>query len=139
VAFRFDGRQIYVAPRSQVPEGSTAFSKSTAMEAAQFELVASVDDFVDGPNSGCLTTNAALNLARSELDRLGLQDWIVVSGVRGDRPSHPCAGVSRDPNRLALVVVANDREDREALRRSDAIASSVFTLRDALRKGIADK
>lgn len=47
--------------------------------------------------------------------------------------------MSLDPNDLRLVVVANDRDDPEARRRSDDIAGSAFTLRDALRKGIVDK
>lgn len=145
VAFRFNGRQIYVAPRSQVPENATAFSKSTAMEAAQFELTASIDDMVDGPNARCLSTNAAVKLAQSELDRLGLRSWKVVSGASADRP---CARVQLDPKPGTLVVVANAPDDPEARRTEEArltsmastpAVKSLFELRDALRTGIADK
>lgn len=138
VAFRV-GRffQIYVAPRSQVPEDATAMPKLTVLEAGEFELIASIDDLVDGPNSRCLSTPEALSLARSELDRLGLQSWDVVSGRHGNRA---CARVSIDEKHVNLVVDANYQDDTQALSASSSPEiKSVFKLRDALRTGIADR
>ena len=70
---------------------------------------------------------------------MGRRVGVGVTGLRGKSTYSAGASVSLDPDGLRRVVVANDRDDPEARRRSGDIAGSVFTLRDALRNGIADK
>ncbi|MEU2199261.1 hypothetical protein [Isoptericola sp. NPDC019482] len=78
VAFAWDGQTI-VAPADQVPEGVQRLEGTRAVEGGVVELQRSVADTVDGGRSGCRTVPEAVAWAEGEIDRLGLQDWTVVT------------------------------------------------------------
>lgn len=135
VAFRFGG-MVYVTPRDQVPEEATLLGELAPTAAAERELRASTWDWVDGGSSHCFTTPEAQAFARSELDRLDLTGWTVVTDDVPEAgmvaPGMVCALVMTDPATHTITVLPDRSEDYETA--AGPVSSRV---RDALRTGIA--
>ncbi|MGF0118314.1 hypothetical protein ACQFYA_18630 [Promicromonospora sp. Marseille-Q5078] len=112
VAFAWDGQTI-VAPADQVPEGVQRLEGTQAVESGVVELQRSVADVVDGGWLGCRPVPETVAWAQDEIDRLGLQDWTVVTAgsdtpdtASGDGPSCSYSEVSVGDRQV--VVSASD-------------------------------
>jgi hypothetical protein len=134
VAFEYEG-MVYVMPRSQVPEGATLRGPATARDAAARELEASLRDWVDGGMSWCADPGSAEAFARSELERLGLDDWQVQVDPTPDppHPGSPCADMTTGLTPRTVTILPDRASDI-----AEESGPSLSALRDALRAGIAD-
>jgi len=145
---------IFVAPRSQVPGNARLLLAPTQNDEALVELDASTHDFIDGLGSRCLAPGQALVFAQSELDRLALADWTVVSENRDDfaqillrdgeiRQIGPCAQVKLDRDDRTVLVASDGGEDPERWESLDVagndVAAPVKALRDVLRTAITNR
>ncbi|PPK97796.1 hypothetical protein CLV92_103331 [Kineococcus xinjiangensis] len=135
VAFHHQGT-LYVAPRSEVPEGAEPLAPPAPEDDAAFELEASMQDYVDGPQSRCFSEAETTEFASRELARLGLSGW-TVTVVPADNPGGndglPCAVGYADPaTRQAHVLPHRAAEEH-------GVGGDLATLRDTLRERIADQ
>jgi hypothetical protein len=66
-----------------LPKGETApagWRRIRSQDVSVIELQESLDDYVNGLNSGCLDASAATTFARQQLDHLGFAGWTI--GIR---------------------------------------------------------
>lgn len=138
VAFAWDGQTI-VAPADQVPEGVQRLEGTQAVDRGVVELQRSVADTVDGGRSGCRTVPEAAAWAQGEIERLGLQDWTVITPKSEPAPdaepgaAPPCSDgeVSVRDRQVQLVASEDPFERLHGPGDDPAI--------DALRERIVDE
>lgn len=73
---------VSVIPSADKPESGWT-RLAGGQDAALIELQESLDDYIAGLNSSCLSANAATALAESKLARLGLTGWTVTVRQQG--------------------------------------------------------
>jgi len=133
VAFRLPGHgSIYVAPSDQIPITAERLTAATVNDASTRELDSSMHDWVDGMVATCRTEEDARDFAKTELQRLHLVGWrILTSSVKSDEG--PCVGDPEvDASTRTVTLLPHSMrspDDRGASRET-------YTIRDALR-GIA--
>lgn len=95
---------VTVLPRSeQAPKGWT---KLRSQDVALIELQNSLDDYVDGLNSGCLDTRAATALTQAKLATFGFRGWSVT--VRDG--AGPCVDADViDPTSQTVTLIPGGR------------------------------
>ena len=142
VAFRFEN-MLFVAPRGDVPEGSTLLAAPTAQDEARRELQASLHDRVDGVSSRCMTADEAAGFVTAELERLALTGWqveITQNEPSADRPLDVCASAWADEAGADVVrVTPNSIPAPEVLEANGDVVPFVFTLADTLRQAVAEQ
>ncbi|HEY5457085.1 MAG TPA: hypothetical protein VIJ96_16610 [Acidothermaceae bacterium] len=81
---------IAVAPADQTPAPAfTRIPAATSQNVAVIDLQESLDDYVQGLNSGCYDNRAATTMARHDLTALGLSGWTVVPATPGSVGANP--------------------------------------------------
>jgi len=88
---------VTVLPRSQTPPAG--FKPLASQEVALIELQDSLDDFVNGLNSSCLTSAAATSLIQGKLAQFGFTGWTVTvrDPSSGGSTPPPPAGTRKAP------------------------------------------
>ena len=143
VAFTRGGSaSVYVAPRDQVPaDGTPVASGGTvaADTAGALRLDAALGDWVDGGSSRCFTRTDAPAYMEQEIARLELTGW-TAKVMPDNRPYEdgPCGFFDTDPATRTARFYPDRRPDPSTRRPDKDVASFVYDVRDALRKGVAD-
>ncbi len=136
VAFR-KGNILYVAPRTEVPDGAVLVPLS-AEDAKARELEASTRDLVDGAQSICMTEAEADGWVTSELARLGLTGWtIAIAEGKSSEPGATCAAFDVNDATSTLTVLP-ERNTPPATHDPASDTAPVTGIRDELRRGITD-
>jgi hypothetical protein len=137
-AFVYRGTH-FVVSRAGVPSEvvQDAQAPLPAVEvAAQHELEAAMDDWVDGPNASCFTTAQAKDYASKTLARVGLTGWTtrILRDEQNPTPG-PCATLVAFADQHVVEV----RElSRPPIKEDPAnIAPEVFTAAQGLRTQVA--
>ena len=142
VAFRFEN-MLFVAPRGDVPEGSSLLAAPTAQDEARRELQASLHDLVDGLRAQCFTADEASAFVTGELDRLALTGWqleVAQNEPSADRPDDLCATAWADEAGADVIqVTPNSVPAPEVLEANEDVVPFVFALADTLRQAVADQ
>ncbi|KSW29573.1 hypothetical protein [Cellulomonas sp. B6] len=125
------GEALWVAPADQVPADARV-QDDWSEQIALRELVASVNDWVDGLQASCTPVDAAVPVVTEVAHRLGLDDWSVLPAP--DQAAGGCASVVTGVATREIWVVATPR----SAWGSWVPAEPVVSLRDGLRAGVAE-
>jgi hypothetical protein len=100
---------VTVLVRSETPPGG--FKRLVSgQDADLIQLQDSLDDWVNGLNSSCLSSAAGANLTRTNLARFGFTGWTVVLGDRGSGGGN-CWNVEVvDPSAQTVTLLAGPRQ-----------------------------
>lgn len=129
VAFR-SGEITYVTPADEVPDGVEVLASGVAVTPGALEMRESAADFVDGGNAECRTVDEARSWARAELDRLGLDGWIVFV-AENQQDDAPCTWIDAEP--AGVVTIGTGAEPL------DTFVSGEWPLADRMRAEITER
>ena len=105
------GGVVVLIDGDPVPEGYTPLESDVVQDTARIELEASLGDVATGLESGCYDEATAHDIARRELDRLGLDAWrITTDETRRPDGSTLCAYflVFPDDTQVQLIGLGGD-------------------------------
>lgn len=139
VAFTRNG-YVYVVPRAEVPADGVPVARTESDTAKVMRLDAALEDWVDGGNSRCFTKDTAVPYMRSQIARIGLDGW-TTKVMPDNRPYEdgPCGFFDTDPATRSALFFPDRFTDPNVRRSEQAIAGSVYDVRDALRAGITSR
>ncbi|MEU8036294.1 hypothetical protein [Streptosporangium sp. NPDC049078] len=140
VVFRFN-ENVYVAPRSQVPPSAIVMGPAAPRDTSVRELKSVLGDWVDGMNSRCFSETEAIEFAREQLSRLGLEGWrfkVIPPNPQPGDPGGPCSYAEPDGKNNTVDVYPNRQRDLN-VKNTGTVDPFVYELRDALREGIASR
>jgi len=129
---------VSVLPRSQQPPAGWQTLRS--QDVALIELQGSLDDYINGLNSSCLSVDAATRLTKARLEQFGLTGWTVTIRNNG-----PCENADLVDPATRSVTLAGGSADtgpeqsfeklahqlRPVTRTCESLPAAVDSVRDA--------
>lgn len=134
------GDFVVVAPKDQVPADISVALPRTERQIAISRLKRSLDDWVDGGNAQCFTTETGLAWVRAEADALGLADLSVSEQQLGpDTAQDEACGWFILTDTEEVLFSPNRQSDPNARKPDESVSSIVYNVREGLRERVVDQ